>query len=56
MTPEQQAVVDANETFYRALSDREQRDTLKKVAAQQSLSQTTTLGDLLAGKLGRKTE
>jgi len=40
----------------RALTDREQRETLKKVAAQQSVSQTTTLGDLLAGKLGRKAE
>jgi small subunit ribosomal protein S1 len=40
----------------RALSDREQRETLKKVAIQQSQNQTTTLGDILAGKLGRKTE
>ena len=40
----------------RALSDREQRDTLKRVAQQQSQNQTTTLGDLLATKLGRKTE
>jgi small subunit ribosomal protein S1 len=40
----------------RALSDREQRDALKKLAAQQAQSQTTTLGDILAGKLGRKTE
>jgi small subunit ribosomal protein S1 len=40
----------------RALGDREQRETLKKVAAQQAQSQTTTLGDILAGKLGRKTE
>jgi ribosomal protein S1 len=40
----------------RALSDREQRETLKKAAVQQSQNQTTTLGDILAGKLGRKTE
>jgi small subunit ribosomal protein S1 len=40
----------------RALGDREQRETLKKVAAQAAQSQTTTLGDILAGKLGRKTE
>ena len=40
----------------RALTDREQRETLKKVAIQQSQNQTTTLGDILAGKLGRKTE
>jgi small subunit ribosomal protein S1 len=40
----------------RALSDREQRETLKKLAAQQASSQTTTLGDLLAEKLARKAE
>jgi small subunit ribosomal protein S1 len=40
----------------RALGDREQRETLKKAAAQQAQNQTTTLGDILAGKLGRKTE
>jgi small subunit ribosomal protein S1 len=39
----------------KALSDREQRDALKKLAAQQASSQTTTLGDLLTAKLGRKT-
>jgi small subunit ribosomal protein S1 len=32
----------------RALSDKEQREALKKLAVQQSTSQTTTLGDLLA--------
>ena len=37
----------------RALTDREQREALKKVA-QQSASQTTTLGDLLAEKLAEK--
>jgi small subunit ribosomal protein S1 len=40
----------------RALSDREQRKALKKLAAQQSQSQTTTLGDLLAEKLAEKAE
>src|SRR5262247_2293957 len=39
----------------RALSDREQRKTLEKLAQQQASSQTTTLGDLLAGKLAQKT-
>jgi small subunit ribosomal protein S1 len=39
----------------KALTDREQRDALKKLAAQQASSQTTTLGDLIAGKLARKT-
>ena len=34
----------------RALTDREQREALKKLAAQQSARQTTTLGDLLAGE------
>jgi len=38
----------------RALTDREQREALSKVAAQQSTSQTTTLGDLLAEKLAEK--
>ena len=32
----------------RALTDREQRDALKKLATQQAASQTMTLGDLLA--------
>jgi small subunit ribosomal protein S1 len=40
----------------RALTDREQRETLKRVAQQQAASQTTTLGDLLAGKLAQKGE
>ncbi len=38
----------------RALTDREQREALKRVAQQQAASQTTTLGDLLAGKLAQK--
>ena len=38
----------------RALTDREQRESLKKLAAQQSARQATTLGDLLAEKLARK--
>jgi small subunit ribosomal protein S1 len=40
----------------RALTDREQRETLKRVAQQQAASQTTTLGDLLAGRLAQKGE
>ena len=40
----------------RALSDKEQREALKKLAAQQASSQTTTLGDLLAEKLAKKAE
>ena len=40
----------------RALTDREQREALKRVAQQQAVSQTTTLGDLLAGKLAQKSE
>jgi small subunit ribosomal protein S1 len=40
----------------RAVTDKEQREALQKLAAQQSQSQTTTLGDLLAEKLGRKSE
>jgi small subunit ribosomal protein S1 len=40
----------------RALSDREQREALKKLSVQQSQSQTTTLGDLLAEKLAEKAE
>jgi small subunit ribosomal protein S1 len=40
----------------RALSDREQREALKKLSVQQSQSQTTTLGDLLAEKLAEKEE
>ena len=38
----------------RALSDREQRETLKRIAQQQASSQTTTLGDLIAGKLAQQ--
>jgi small subunit ribosomal protein S1 len=38
----------------RALTDKEQRDSLKKLAAQQSARQSTTLGDLLAEKLAEK--
>jgi predicted RNA-binding protein with RPS1 domain len=40
----------------RALSDREQREALKKLTVQQSASQTTTLGELLAEKLAKKAE
>jgi small subunit ribosomal protein S1 len=40
----------------RALTDREQREALKRVAQQQAASQTTTLGDLLAGRLAQKGE
>jgi ribosomal protein S1 len=38
----------------RALTDREQRQVLKKMATQQSVKQTTTFGDLLASKLAEK--
>jgi small subunit ribosomal protein S1 len=38
----------------RALTDKEQRDSLKKLAVQQSARQSTTLGDLLAEKLAEK--
>ena len=40
----------------RAMTDKEQRDALKRIAVQQSQSQATTLGDLLAEKLARKAE
>jgi small subunit ribosomal protein S1 len=40
----------------KALTDREQRDALTKLAEQQAQSQTTTLGDLLAEKLAEKAE
>ena len=40
----------------RALTDKEQRHALKKAAAEQAASQTTTLGDLLAEKLAEKSE
>jgi small subunit ribosomal protein S1 len=38
----------------KALGDREQREALRNLAAQQASSQTTTLGDLLAGKLAAR--
>jgi small subunit ribosomal protein S1 len=38
----------------RALSDREQRETLKRLAAQQATTQTVTFGDLLKEKLAKK--
>jgi small subunit ribosomal protein S1 len=38
----------------KAVSDREQRDALKKLAVQQAQTQTTTFGDLLKEKLARK--
>ncbi|MCP4244335.1 MAG: 30S ribosomal protein S1 [bacterium] len=40
----------------RALDDKEQRAALKKLAAQQSMSQKSTLGDLLSQKLAEKAE
>ncbi len=40
----------------RALTDKEQRDALQKLAETQSTSQTTTFGDLLAEKLAEKTQ
>jgi small subunit ribosomal protein S1 len=40
----------------RALTDREQRETLKRIAQQQASSQTTTLGDLISSKLAQKGE
>jgi small subunit ribosomal protein S1 len=40
----------------RALSDKEERKALKELAEQESQTQTTTLGDLLAEKLGKNTE
>ncbi len=40
----------------RAVDDKEQREALKRLAAQQAQSQTTTLGDLIADKLGRKSD
>ncbi|MCS5636273.1 MAG: 30S ribosomal protein S1 [Myxococcota bacterium] len=40
----------------RALSDKEERKALKDLAEQESQTQTTTLGDLLAEKLGQKSE
>ncbi|MDG2334931.1 MAG: 30S ribosomal protein S1 [Myxococcota bacterium] len=40
----------------RALTDKEERRALKELAEQESQTQTTTLGDLLAEKLGKKSE
>jgi small subunit ribosomal protein S1 len=40
----------------RALTDKAQREELKKVAAQQATSQKTTFGDLLADKLAEKAD
>jgi small subunit ribosomal protein S1 len=38
----------------KALNDKEERAALRQLAQQQSSSQKATLGDLLAGKLGKK--
>ena len=40
----------------RAVDDKAERAALKKLAAEQSTSQTTTLGDLLKEKLAAKGE
>ena len=40
----------------RAVNDKAERKALQELAAQQSQSQTTTLGDLLAEKLAQKTD
>ncbi|MEE8474948.1 MAG: 30S ribosomal protein S1 [Myxococcota bacterium] len=40
----------------RALSNKEQREALKRLAVQQSQSQTTTLGDLISEKLAEKAD
>jgi small subunit ribosomal protein S1 len=40
----------------RAVNDKAERRALQELAAQQSQSQTTTLGDLLAEKLAQKSE
>jgi small subunit ribosomal protein S1 len=40
----------------RALSDKEEREALRRLAEQQAQTQTTTLGDLLKEKLGQKTD
>jgi small subunit ribosomal protein S1 len=52
--------VDANEQkislSIRAVNDKAERAALKELAEQQSASQTTTLGDLLAEKLKGQTE
>ena len=40
----------------RALTDKEQRESLKRIAKQQAQSQTTTLGDLLKEKLAERAD
>ncbi|MDH3684756.1 MAG: 30S ribosomal protein S1 [Myxococcales bacterium] len=40
----------------RAVSDKEEREALKRLAEQQAQTQTTTLGDLLKEKLDQKTD
>ncbi len=40
----------------RAVNDKEEREALQKLALQAQQTQTTTLGDLLVGKLGKKVE
>jgi len=40
----------------KAIHDQQTRQALNEQAAQQSKSQRSTLGDLLADKLGRKTD
>ncbi len=40
----------------RALTDKEQREALKKLAQQQSARQSTTLGDLIEKKLAQQGE
>jgi small subunit ribosomal protein S1 len=40
----------------RALTDKEERQALKRLAAEQAASQTMTLGDLIKEKLGKKSE
>jgi small subunit ribosomal protein S1 len=40
----------------RALTDKEERQALKRLAAEQAASQTMTLGDLIKEKLGKKAE
>ena len=40
----------------RAVTDKAERKALQELAAKQAQSQTTTLGDLLAGKLAKKSE
>ena len=40
----------------RAVNDKAERKALQEIAAQQTQSQTTTLGDLLAEKLAQKSD